>query len=449
MCKRFLFFLITFYSVHLQAQTGIGTTSPAVKLHVKSNGSIFRLEGSDHAYMELFPQGSSTRYGYLGYPGASSTSLTLMNQFSSGLLAFGTNNTNHMWLNSIGKLGIGTSSPTATLTVGNENGTIPGEITLNPTWTSNEGGQLNFKRSLSGSTVDWTIDQFGTSSSDARLRIFGGSSETKGINILENGNVGIGIPAPTSRLHIYDNETTGWWPGLYLDGNSATSGTQIYMRNNNDKEWHIDLIGSAGANPNSLNFWNNVSGSNALSISTDGKINMNTNNGTSLEITANTNDNNGMVVLNPNTNLHWNDNWHEYIMFRKQGSTLGFIGTTTNGTAIFYSSNSDYRLKNDLKNFKGLDLINKMKIYDFAWKENDSRMHGVMAHELQEVVPYAVSGAKDAINSDGTIKTQTVDYSKLTPILIKAIQEQDIKIKNQQQQIDALFKKIELLENKN
>lgn len=446
---KLLFIAGLLFSMHVMAQTGIGTTTPAVKLHVKSNGSIFRLEGSDHAYMELYPQGSSTRYGYLGYPGASSTSLTLMNQFSTGAIVFGTNGSNRMWLNADGKLGIGTATPAARLTVGSEDGTIPGEITLNPTWTSNEGGQINFRKSLTGSTVDWTIDQFGTSSSDARLRIFGGSSEIKGINILENGNVGLGLSTPTSRLHIYDNETTGWWPGLYLDGNSATSGTQIYMRNNNDKEWHIDLIGSAGANPNSLNFWNNVSGSNVVSISTDGKLNLNTNNGTSLEITANTNDNNGMINLNANTSQNWTANWHEFVYFRKQGNGIGFIGTTSEGTSILYSSSSDYRLKNDLKNFNGLDLIQKMKIYDFAWKANGSRMHGVMAHELQEVVPYAVSGTKDAINDDGTIKTQTVDYSKLTPILIKAIQEQDIKIKNQQQQIDALLKRLELLENKN
>ena len=444
MKRLLLLFLVI--SSGLYAQTGIGTTTPAVKLHVKSNGSIFRMEGSDHAYMELYPQGSSTRYGYFGYPGVSLPTLTLMNQFSTGLLSFGTNNTNRMWLNADGKFGIGTSTPSATLTVGIENGTIPGEITLNPTWTSNEGGQINIKKSLTGSTVDWTIDQFGTSSSDARLRIFGGSSEIKGINILENGNVGLGLSTPTSRLHIYDNETTGWWPGLYLDGNSATSGTQIYMRNNNDKEWHIDLIGSAGVNPNSLNFWNNVSGSNALTISTDGKLNVNTNNGTSLEITANTNDNNGMINLNANTDQNWFNNWHEYIIFRKQGSSLGFIGTTTNGTAIFYSSNSDYRLKNDLKNFKGLDLINKMKIYDFAWKENGSRMHGVMAHELQEVVPYAVSGTKDETNADGSMKTQTVDYSKLTPILVKAIQEQEKKINQLIKVNKSLLKRINQIE---
>jgi hypothetical protein len=117
--KKLIFFLLM--SVKVFAQTGIGTTTPAVKLHVKSNGGIFRMEGSDHAYMELYPQGSSTRYGYLGYPAASSTTLTLMNQFSTGALTFGTNNTNRMWLNSDGKLGMGTSTPGTSLHIENGN----------------------------------------------------------------------------------------------------------------------------------------------------------------------------------------------------------------------------------------------------------------------------------------------------------------------------------------
>jgi hypothetical protein len=117
--KKIVFFLLISFGAI--AQTGIGTTTPAVKLHVKSNGGIFRMEGSDHAYMELYPQGSSTRYGYLGYPGASSTTLALMNQFSTGALTFGTNNTNRMYLNSDGKLGIGTSTPGTTLHIENTN----------------------------------------------------------------------------------------------------------------------------------------------------------------------------------------------------------------------------------------------------------------------------------------------------------------------------------------
>ena len=47
----------------------------------------------------------------------------------------------------------------------------------------------------------------------------------------------------------------------------------------------------------------------------------------------------------------------------------------------------------------------------------------MMAHELQEVLPNVVTGEKDAMNEDGSIKPQGVDYSKLVPVLIKSIQE--------------------------
>jgi hypothetical protein len=40
-----------------------------------------------------------------------------------------------------------------------------------------------------------------------------------------------------------------------------------------------------------------------------------------------------------------------------------------------------------------------------------------LAHELQSIIPYAVTGEKDGE------KMQGVDYSKIVPILIKSIQE--------------------------
>ena len=120
--KKIVFtLLISCAFVKANAQTGIGTTTPAVKLHVKSNGAILRLEGSDHAYMEWFPQGSSTRYGYMGFPNASSTQLTFMNQFTTGSMAFGNNGTNKMFLTSDGKLGLGTSTPGTSLHIENGN----------------------------------------------------------------------------------------------------------------------------------------------------------------------------------------------------------------------------------------------------------------------------------------------------------------------------------------
>ena len=94
---------------------------------------------------------------------------------------------------------------------------------------------------------------------------------------------------------------------------------------------------------------------------------------------------------------------------------VGYI--TTNGTDIFYANTSDYRLKEDLKDFDGTSLLEQIQVYDFKWKESDNRMYGVVAHELQEIVPQAVVGNKDED------KLQAVDYSKLVPVLIKSIQE--------------------------
>jgi hypothetical protein len=98
-------------------------------------------------------------------------------------------------------VGIGTSSPSSTLTVGNATGTIAGEIALNPSSTQYEGGQITLKKSLVGSTSDWFIDQYGTTASDARLRLFS-SSELNGLVILENGFVGMGNSAPSVRLQV-------------------------------------------------------------------------------------------------------------------------------------------------------------------------------------------------------------------------------------------------------
>jgi hypothetical protein len=86
--------------------------------------------------------------------------------------------------------------------VGRADGTIPAELLLNPSTTANEGGQLVFKRSLVGSTLDWIMDQYGTTSSDARLRIFAGSSEMNGLIIKENGFIGMGNINPSVRLQV-------------------------------------------------------------------------------------------------------------------------------------------------------------------------------------------------------------------------------------------------------
>jgi len=90
---------------------------------------------------------------------------------------------------------------------------------------------------------------------------------------------------------------------------------------------------------------------------------------------------------------------------------------TYSGTSTSFNTTSDYRLKEDLQDFAGLDMVSKIPVYDFKWKTDESRSYGVMAHELQEVLSDAVSGEKDAEEMQG------VDYSKIVPLLVKSIQE--------------------------
>jgi len=101
---------------------------------------------------------------------------------------------------------------------------------------------------------------------------------------------------------------------------------------------------------------------------------------------------------------------------------------------VVYNTSSDYRLKEDLKDFAGLDMVSKIPVYDYAWKSDGWRNYGVMAHELQEVLPQAVTGVKDAVNEDGTINPQEVDYSKIVPLLVKSIQELTAKVDKLEQE---------------
>lgn len=442
-----------------KAQTGIGTTTPVNKLEVvasaadpassnsSANGNL-RLGNSAAAHVLDFGLSSTSTYSWL-------QARSKYNYATNYNLVLNPNG---------GVVGIGNTSPSSTLTVGNTGGTIGGEILLNPTSTQYEGGQIILKRSLVGSTVDWTIDQYGTNSSNARFRIFNGASENNGLSILENGKIGMGTPSPLTLLHLQngnsfsgaDNPSSNTVPSIYVyNSNNSSSSAHAIMalrtngNNGGNPYLSFDIDGILGyslgidnADGDKLKLHNNWSFNNsntpALTITSDGRMGVGTaspgrklhvqgSDNTTIYIESTTSDNNGMVILNANTNQYWGNGYHEFMMFQNQGTTIGQI-VAPNGSSVSYNTTSDYRLKKDLKPFNGLELINRLKTYDFAWKTDDSRMYGFMAHELQDVLPYLVTGQKDAVDSNGKIIPQTLDYSKLTPILVKAIQEQEMQI---------------------
>jgi hypothetical protein len=219
--KKVVFLLlVSFYAF---SQTGIGTTTPVNKFEVvtstadpatsgtTANGN-FRVGPSSGSHVLDFGLSSTSTFSWL-QARSKSNYATLYD------LAF----------NPIGgKVGIGTSLPTSTLTVGNVGGTVPGEITLNPTGTMNEGGQITIRRSLSGGLLDWTIDHYGTTNADARFRIFAGTSETNGVTFKENGSVGIKNSAPTKTLDVTGDVGVS---GNLTGGNASTSKLSGFVSN--------------------------------------------------------------------------------------------------------------------------------------------------------------------------------------------------------------------------
>ena len=101
----------------------------------------------------------------------------------------------------------------------------------------------------------------------------------------------------------------------------------------------------------------------------------------------------------------------------------------TSGTT--YTSVSDYRLKENVTLLEnGLDRLMQLKPSKFNWIETGNESEGFIAHELQEYFPDAVTGEKDDVySSTGNIKPQSVDYGRITPLLVKAIQELTARVK--------------------
>jgi len=97
-----------------------------------------------------------------------------------------------------------------------------------------------------------------------------------------------------------------------------------------------------------------------------------------------------------------------------------------------FATISDYRMKSNIRPIEGLSIIMNTKPYKFEYNYDCSTSFGMIAHELQDTLPEAVFGYKDGEVMQG------VDYMKLLPITIKAIQEQQCTICSQATMINTL-----------
>lgn len=353
----------------------------------------------------------STINAYIGH-GGDSTGNFIIN-----------NGTQALTITNGGNVGIGTSSPSNPLVIANSS--LGLEFNLG-SYIANTVSLLSFDRNTSA------YKNFNVITNSSNSSLF----------INTSGNVGIGVSSPASTLDVRAAIGAGQLIQLantsgYSNSNTLEIG--FALANSNSGLANAASIGvtnpSATGNNYGDIYFKTAQASGTLNermrLTSDGNALFGTtttswtnNVGTfifyqsALNVTRNGAEASNLNRLNSDGNV---------LNFHRDGSQKGNVSVTT--TATFYNSISDYRLKSDFKDYNALLILDRIKTYDFKWDIDSSRMYGVIAHELQEILPYAVNGEKDGE------EMQSVDYSKIVPVLIKAIQEQ-------QQQIEELKAKI-------
>ena len=81
----------------------------------------------------------------------------------------------------------------------------------------------------------------------------------------------------------------------------------------------------------------------------------------------------------------------------------GLVGSiSTSGSSTVYSTSSDYRLKENVVEMTGaLDRVSQLKPSRFNFiADADKTVDGFLAHEVQEIVPEAISGEKDGMRDE-------------------------------------------------
>jgi hypothetical protein len=280
-----------------------------------------------------------------------------------------------------------------------------------------------------------------------QLRSDSASTIGHGLNV--DGNVGIGISAVNTTygashaLQIASITDNNWSGTLIL---SSADGTSVFSRLAASTNG-FDLINTK--NTNMRFFTNNIK---RMTIHNDTKVEFgtfsNTGGTAGMYHEALTGGPGGGIVISGTTT-----GFKYQMRFFSPNGQVGYI--KTDGSATAYVTSSDYRLKENVVPMTGsIDRVKALNPSRFNFiADADTTVDGFLAHEVQEIVPEAISGTKDAMmdeeyevtaaveevrDEDDNVTTeaaeavmgtrsvpdmQGIDQSKLVPLLVAALQE--------------------------
>ena len=258
----------------------------------------------------------------------------------------------------------------------------------------------------------------------------GNNGATEAMRVLNSGKVGIGTTTPEGTLDVVSTSAGGASFMRVANGSaSANSYAAISLdpgKNGfNVRDAQIRGINN-GANQISMAFFTSDAATPAerMRIDHGGAVLIS-------RATAYSDGAIGMPVLQANAYTGSKAAFATIADTTASTTAIGFVnpngsvgGIATSGTSTSYVTSSDYRLKTNIAPMAGaLEKVAALKPVTYTWKSDGSTGQGFIAHELQDVVPEAVTGNKDDIGSNGKPIYQGIDPSKIIGLLTAAIQE--------------------------
>jgi len=420
---------------------GIGTSSPSTPLDVVGSGKFQPAVGGGDALVTI-AQTNSNAYVHAGLKinAGNTNPFYIYQSGSSNTLRFNYNSLSdaggQMVITDGGNVGIGTTSPSTKLDVAgnvslaNYSGTGENKTIL----AQNDYGQM-------AAGIRSGIPYVG-SISPLDFALYTGNSEK--VRIDSSGNVGIGTSSPSVKTHIYDASTDAV---LYIDSGNANGSHARFLASGSVKHF----VGSGGGfslgdvddfgirSFDNILFATGNSSTEKMRIDSSGGLLIGKTSGgstnTGCEFGGSGTGGLAFNLTSTNECFTYNNNNSSgatyLIDFRQNNASKGQIQVSSTSTT--YATSSDYRLKENIQPLEnGLQRLNELNPVQFDWKEDGTSSEGFIAHEVQEIFPDAVSHEKDGE------QMQSMDYGRITPLLVKAIQEQQAQIETLKQEIQEL-----------
>jgi len=99
---------------------------------------------------------------------------------------------------------------------------------------------------------------------------------------------------------------------------------------------------------------------------------------------------------------------------------LYFVPSTGTLSATVFNSLSDITLKTDIEQINGIELLNTINPVSFKWKDTGVKSYGVIAQDLEQVLPELVETNDQGLKS--------VSYIPIIAMLVDAVQKQQKEI---------------------